>query len=212
MKRLMALACFALMAPTTFAQPSVSTEALMSRLASGSIEQRTAAAQDIFGSGLDDKAIYDRLATNIQTGLVGLTKASPQLEEMAWSAKALSSSGDMSYLPIIETLANSDISYLARHAKAAKKMLEETAARGKPFLAYSKVRVISDRQAEACQYVSQNTCTTSRSPEKCIESHQANAVDAGANSIVMLLSSSQSGGLSPWGASTTMMASYYLCK
>lgn len=204
-------ACLVAAAPSAFPQTSRGADAYLKRLQSDSIEQRTQAAEDIYGAGLSSKEVYDQLAANIQAGLAGIDKKSPRLEEMAWSVKALGSSGDRSYLPVIESATRTGIGYLVRHSKNAKETLEQAAANGKPYLEFTKVRVISERQAEQCEYVTQNDCKTSRSPQACIEFHKVKAAEADANSIVMLFSSTQTGGLNMWGASTSMTASYYTC-
>lgn len=212
MKTWIVLACLACAPLTLRAQDTRGSDTLVTRLKSPSSEARTRAAEDIYGAGIESAAVYEQLAANLRTGMEGLTKSSPQLEEMAWSVKALGSSGDLQYMPLIDAAIASDIGYLARHARGAKETLQEAAATGKPYLTYTKVRLITERQAESCQYVSESSCQTARAPEKCIESHKAKAVEAGANSVMVLFSSSQSGGLTLWGASTTMPASYYLCR
>lgn len=204
-------ALFLAAAAPAMAQSGRGAEAFLKRLQSDSIEQRTQAAEDIYGAGLESKEVYDQLAANIQAGLVGIDKKSPRLEEMAWSVKALGSSGDRSYLPVIDAVTRTGIGYLVRHSKNAKETLEQAATNGKPYLEFTKVRVISERQAEQCEYVTQNDCKTSRSPQACIEFHKVKAAEADANSIVMLFSSTQTGGLNMWGASTSMTASYYTC-
>lgn len=200
---------------TAFAQSSASDAARLSRmLQSTSSEVRREASSQIFGSGISDAGINARLAELITEALPGLDKGSPRIDEIAWHAKALGASGDEAYLPLLEQLGGSSIRKLARNAQDAKKMLQEAVVQGRPYLHYSKVRVITEKQAEACEYIAQQSCETSRAADKCVDSHKDNAVQAGANAIMLLLTSSQSSGFAalPFGGSTMMLANYYRCN
>lgn len=202
-------------AGVAFAQVSASDTARLSRmLRSTESESRREASSQIFGSGISDAGLNAQLAALIVESLPELDKKSAQIDEIAWHAKALGASGDKAYLPLLDQLSGSNIRKLARNAQEAKTILQDAAANGRPYLHYSKVRVITERQAEACEYIKQQTCETSRAAEKCMDSHKDNAVQAGANAIMLLLTSSQSSGLAalPFGGSTTMLANYYRCE
>lgn len=80
---------------------------------------------------------------------------------------------------------------------------------GEPKLDYRQVVVITERQSEACEYVNQRTCKTSRTTEKCIDSHRDHAARGGANAVMLLMTNT--GGFSLFGKDTTMLANYYRC-
>lgn len=80
---------------------------------------------------------------------------------------------------------------------------------GEPNLTWRQVVVITERQSEACEYVNQRTCKTSRTTEKCVDSHRDHAAKAGANAIMLLMTNT--GGFSLFGKDTTMLANYYKC-
>jgi len=178
------------------------------------MDVRREASSQIFGSGLDNARLNEQLAGIIGDAIGGLDKNSPRIDEIAWHVKALAASGDAKYLPLLSDLSNSNIRKLARHATDAKEVMEAAIASGRPYLHYSKVRVITEKQSEACEFVVQQTCETSRAADKCVDSHKDNAASAGANAIMLLLTSSQSSGLAalPFGGSTTMLANYYKCS
>ncbi|KGM55994.1 hypothetical protein N800_10230 [Lysobacter daejeonensis GH1-9] len=197
---------------TLYAQAMPSVDNLIARLQSQSVAERTRASQDIFGAGINSKALYAEVAKRIGEVLPTVTKDSPKVDELAWHAKAIGTSGDMAYMPLLEQLSRSDIRGIARHAKGAQETLREAAEAGTAYLDYTKVMVLTEKQAEGCRYVAQRSCETSRSADKCVDSHKDNAVEAGANAIMLLMTSSQSGALfSVFGSDTTMLANYYAC-
>lgn len=194
------------------AQAMPSVDNLIARLQSNSIAERKRASQDIFGAGINSKSLYAEVAKRIEAVLPTVTKDSPKVDEVAWHAKALGTSGDMGYMPMLEELSRSDIRGIARHAKAAQETLREAAEAGTAYLDYTKVVVVTEKQAEGCRYVAQRSCETTRSADKCVDSHKNNAVEAGANAIMLLMTSSQSGALfSVFGSDTTILANYYSC-
>lgn len=196
---------------TARAQVEKDIDAIIERLNSNSIEVRTQASQEAFGAGIKSDALYQKIESVAEAGLKGMDKNSPRSNEIAWHIKALAGSGDIKYLPLIERASQSGVRSLARHAKDAKEILAESSARGAPYLLYTKVPILTEKQAERCNYVAQRTCKTSRSAEKCIAQHQSNAVAVGANAVVLLHSSSHSVGFGPFGGDTTMIANYYGC-
>ncbi|HPW12021.1 MAG TPA: hypothetical protein PK399_02455 [Thermomonas sp.] len=195
---------------------------LTEQLQSSSMAARMEASRQIFGSGINDKGLNDLLASIIGSALPSLDKDSPRVEELAWHVKALSASGDETYMPVILLAAQSPVKKLARHAKDAKAILEKQSAEGRPYLIPTKVAVITETQAENCAYVDQQMCKTGRGAEKCIEWHQTGAASRGANAVMLLNSNTKVGPATviPIGSSayvsqaskTTMMASYYLCQ
>ena len=188
-------------------------ETRIQQLQSDSIERRSLASQDIFGAGLDDKALYQQVAATLEAGLVGLTKDSERVDELAWHAKALGSSGDMAYMPLLERAGRSGIRHLVKHAGDAKEILIEAAAAGHPYMEWEKVTMLTEKQAEGCLLIKQQTCDTSRSADVCVEDHKTKAIEVGANAIMLLMTNSQSGALVSWlGSNTTMVANYYDCK
>lgn len=215
-RRLHALATLVLLAlasvGTAHAQAMPSVDNLIARVQSQSVAERTRASQDIYGAGINSKALYSAVAKQIEAVLPTVTKDSPKVDEVAWHAKALGTSGDVTYLPLLEKLSRSEIRGIARHAKGAIETLREAADAGTAYLDYTKVVVLTEKQAEGCRYIAQRSCETSRSADKCVDSHKDNAVEAGANAIMLLMTSSQSGALfSVFGSDTTMLANYYSC-
>jgi len=110
-------------------------------------------------------------------------------------------------LPLLEELSNSPARTVAKHAKNSKKVLEQNAARGSQHLDYRRVNVITDIQAENCQFIKQQNCRTSRSLSKCVEWHKSKAARVGANSILVLHDSTMVGLFR-----SAMMANYYDCS
>jgi hypothetical protein len=94
---------------------------------------RMEASRQIFGSGINDKGLNDLLASIIGSALPSLDKDSPRVEELAWHVKALSASGDETYMPVILLAAQSPVKKLARHAKDAKAILEKTVCGRSPL-------------------------------------------------------------------------------
>ena len=211
MKKSKTVFCFFIFIFTSIT--SANKDHLLSLLDSNSIETRSLAAQRIYGAGITDEKIYNKLEGLLSEVVSSLPKRSPRSDELAWHLKALSSSGDLKYLPLIEEFIKSKNRKVAKYAKKSKKELREVAANGKPKLHYSKVRVISDNQADKCTFLEQQTCETSRSPEKCIDHHKNKALQIEGNAILILHSDSSWGmGAAPWGKNTSMMASYYKCE
>lgn len=206
----LAIALFGL--ENAYSQAIRSPEKLIERLYSSSSAQRRAASEEIFGAGIESPELYAVLATILDTDGMSAKKGDPREDEFAWHAKALASSGDEQYLPLLQRLVTSPARGLAKHSKKAIDILERAASEGRPYLEYTKVMMITEKQAEACEYVDQHLCKTGRSPDKCIDSHKDNAAKRGANAVVLLVASSATGGLSLLGGSTTMVANYYSCK
>lgn len=82
---------------------------------------------------------------------------------------------------------------------------------GAKNLDYRQVVVITERQSEACEFVRQRTCETSRSADKCIDSHRDHAAKSGANAIMLMMTNTATGAFSVFGKNTTMLANYYRC-
>ena len=206
------LSLMLLMMITARAQFGQNPEFLLEQLRSQSIAERTAACRQIFGAGMKSPDIYAQLALNLEAGLVNLDKKSPRVEELAWHVKALASSGDLKYLPLVKSAAESEVRAIARHARDSREILENSAAQGRPYLEPAKVPVLTEKQVENCQYIAQKPCTTSRAAAKCITYHQMKAVGSGANAIMILQSSSRSVGFGPFGGDSNMLANYYRCN
>lgn len=81
-----------------------------------------------------------------------------------------------------------------------------------PELDYRQVVVITERQADSCQFINQRTCETSRSADKCVDSHRDHAAKSGANAVMLLMTNTASGGIPLFGKNTTMLANYYVCQ
>ena len=194
------------------AQVGKDVGALIELLKSESVADRTRASKEVFGAGIRDEAVYAQISLLVEAGMEGIDKKSPRVDELAWHVKALASSGDISYMPLIDQAVNSGVGSLARHAKDAKKILIESVSAGRPYLLYTNVPVLTERQADGCRYITQKMCETSRSAERCIAHHQVNAIDSGGNAIVLVHSTSRSVGFGPFGGDTTMLANYYSCQ
>ncbi|MEO7917495.1 MAG: hypothetical protein ABIR16_07605 [Dokdonella sp.] len=174
--------------------------------------ERTLAAKEITGAGMKSEEMYDQLATNLEDGLSGLDKMSPRVQELAWTVKALASSGSLKYMELVERTAVSGVSSLERHALAAKEILAESSAKGRPYLETAKVPILTESQAANCEMIRQGNCRTSRSADKCITKHKTQAVQLGGNAIVIMHSDSRTIGFGPFGGDSSMIANYYWCE
>lgn len=201
-------------------------QTILSRLKSPDINVRIATSQGmIYGKGITDKYVYTEVAKALEFSIHNPKKSSDN--ETAWHALALASSGDPTYLPVLENLVALKIT---RHAERARDELLRNSQSGGPFtnLASSarKAILISETQSQSCQFISQETCNTSRGEAKCIAYHQAQAGKVGANSILLINSSTtpttSTTTLIPIGNSlvavggtsrkTTLIANYYTCN
>lgn len=181
-------------------------DALLVRLQSTSIDTRIAAAQDVFGGGFASPKLYTRIAGHVELGLVDLRQTTAHANELAWLTKALASSGDMRYLPLIERVERAGYRRLAGHAIEAKRVLFRAAELGRPYLLASKVPLISEEQARRCEWLAQENCQTRRSDAQCAAHHQSRAVLIGGNAVQLLHSTSRSMHLQ-----STQLANLYQC-
>lgn len=191
---------------------SANSELLITQLESESIDTRSIASQRIYGAGIGDSAVYDKLESILLKVGKDIPKRSDRSDEVAWHLKALSSSGDLKYIATMEMFLKSKNRKVAKYAKKSIKELRDNAIIGGPALHYDKVRLISGSQVEKCTYLGQQTCKTSRSSEKCVIQHKSRAISHGGNAVMILHSDTNTArGLVPWDKATNMMASYYLC-
>lgn len=208
------------------AKPALIQSILM-RLRSPDVNVRIATSQNmIYGKGITDKDVYAGVADALEYSISNPNKSSDN--EAAWHALALASSGDATYLPVLENLIKLKIT---RHAERARDELVRNVAAGGPFSrptnVAGKVILISESQSQSqsCQFISQETCNTGRGEAKCIAWHQAQAGKVGANSLLLINSSTTPTtsvtSFVPVGDSlvavggtarkTTLIANYYLC-
>lgn len=200
---------------------------ILMRLKSPDEEIRLGTSRNmIYGKGIADKEVYAAVAEALEYGISNPGKSSDN--EVAWHALALASSGDPAYLPVLENLVKLKIT---RHAKRALDELTRNVKAGAPFKKPTgnagKVILITESQSQnlSCQFLGQETCNTSRGEAKCIAWHQNRAGKVGANSLLLINSSTAQGAsvasLVPIGNSvvavggsskkTTLFANYYLC-
>lgn len=211
-KNLVFLVLALAVAPSALAQFGDRSSMLIERLSAPSMEGRTLAAMDVYGAGIDSPELYAKLAELIEEILVVLPDSGERATELAWHTKALGTSGDLQFLPLIERVESARRGRLAHHARDAKKVLVQAAENGRPYLDYTKVPLITEAQATQCQLVKQENCQTSRSAEKCVAHHQNNAVLHGGNAIMILHATSRTIGLGPFGGDSSMVANYYRCQ
>lgn len=115
----------------SFAQQDRSAEisSLVKGLDSASQRQRVDAAKIISRSGLQDQALYEKIAGLLKTGY-GQPYEKDHTDEMAWLCKALAASGDPHYRPLLEEIAESAPSTkLQRYARQSVELLETYAQR-----------------------------------------------------------------------------------
>lgn len=199
--------------PISLASPDQASADRLQRLQSENSLVRRDVSRELYGSGQQDEEALNAIASLLDEQLSEITsKKDPRADEAAWHTKALAASGNMDYLPLIERAIKSPVRSIARHGRGAQETLMATARTGKPMMLHNNIRIISETQAEKCKYVAQNTCKTGRSADACIEDHKVNAVRAGGDSMHILNSSHQSGALTLFGGSVTMVASYYDCR
>lgn len=207
--RLLCTIVLAALSGAAFSQ-GVASSTRMTMLQSDSIEDRRTASMDIYGAGLDDKQIYQRVAELLEGGLPDVGKDSPRLDELAWHAKVLGGSGDVTYLPLLERVGQSNVRSLSRHAKSAIEVLREQAKAGRPYMDYEKVLLITEMQAERCRLIKQDTCASIRSAKACMANQKESVVEAGGNAIMYLATSSGHG--LPWPfAGGSIIANFYAC-
>jgi hypothetical protein len=207
MLALMLLAPVVAVAQVSMAQLDPRVEALLARLQSTSINTRIAAAQDVFGGGFASPELYAKLAERIEQGLAELQGPDRHANELAWQTKALASSGDVRYLPLIERVENAGHRRLAGHAHEAKQVLFRAVESGRPYLLPLKVPLISDAQAQQCELLAQENCQTRRPVGSCVVHHQNRAILVGGNAIQLMHSTSRSTRIQE-----TRLANLYRCR
>lgn len=189
-----------------FGRSDPRVEALLQRLQSTNADTRIEAAQAIHGGGFASPELYAALAERIERGLPELPRARHTANELAWYTKALASSGDLRYLPLIERVEHTGLRRLAGHAAEARQLLVRAADRGSPFLLPGKVPLITAQTAARCQRLAQESCHSRASEARCASHQQHRAVLLGGNAVEMLPSSSRSPYLQ-W----TRLANLYRC-
>lgn len=104
-------------------------ESLIAQLQSSSAQQRTMASQIIFNQRIHDVELFEEVATAIRNQLANLNKKSSDTlqEEVAWHAKALATSGNMEYMPLLDELSKSTAKKVAKYAKWSVNLLAESA-------------------------------------------------------------------------------------
>jgi hypothetical protein len=186
-----------------------SVQSLIEQLQSTSPEVRIKASQYIYGGGIENAELYAAVADAIEKQSATLYKNPSKVvrQEVSWHAKALASSGNMDYMPLLDKLSKSSSRSISKHANNSKTILAEAASAGGAYLEYRKVRIITASQAKECEYISQQNCSTLRSLDKCIDKHKAQALRVGANSIMVVYDDNDH---LLWKSG--MMADYYKCN
>lgn len=112
-------------------EPGSRIATLLSSLQSDSIPARTAAARSIhdYGGGTESENLYlyGVMASTLDEALRDIDGESPRLDEVAWMAKALGTSGDSQYLPLLDRVIATGIGKLERHGDVARGMLMTSA-------------------------------------------------------------------------------------
>jgi hypothetical protein len=104
-------------------------ETLLNVLDSGSSTQRVKTAKVITQSGIEDQALYEKVAALLRDGYAK-SSDSDHVDEMSWLCKALSASGDPKYEVLLNEIAKQAPSSKLRHyAKQSIGMIEEYAER-----------------------------------------------------------------------------------
>lgn len=134
MKRIMTVAGFVLclaLASAGYAQTdrTQEVETLLNVLDSGSSTQRVKTAKVITQAGIEDQALYEKVAALLRDGYAK-SSDSDHVDEMSWLCKALSASGDPRYEVLLNEIAEQAPSSKLRHyAKQSIGMIEEYAER-----------------------------------------------------------------------------------
>lgn len=181
---------------------------LAQRFIQADTERRAAIAENMFGAGSTDRSFYEAVATSIEAQLETLTKRDGRISEVGWSIKALGGSGDDTYLPLIERAARSQIRAIAADGEEALEILLEAKKSGRPFLLPEKVRVVTESQANECEYLTQAVCEARQGADACMDDHRQDAIIEGGNAILVVDTSA--GGA--FFSSTTVIANYYDCR
>ena len=117
------------------AQPLVSlsgadirVESLFLQLQSPLQWVRTNASKSIYSVRIDNAELYEAVAIAIKMQLAILDKKSPSelQQEVAWHTKALATSGNLDYMPLLDELSRSTARTVAKHAKKSKKLLAKS--------------------------------------------------------------------------------------
>ncbi len=98
---------------------------VISLLTTGSLKEVKNVLQLIFYSGIDSPKISAIIARRLEYFLSKPLKehGKVSIDELAWHAKALAASGQLSYMPLLSKLANYNHKKLAFHAAHAKVLL-----------------------------------------------------------------------------------------
>ncbi|OEU62690.1 MAG: hypothetical protein BA870_02555 [Desulfuromonadales bacterium C00003094] len=134
MKKVMTAAglflCLALAsAGYTQADRTQQVETLLNVLDSGSSTQRVKTAKVITQAGIEDQALYEKVAALLRDGYAKSID-SDHVDEMSWLCKALSASGDPQYAVLLNEIAQQAPSHKLRHyAKQSIGMIGEYAER-----------------------------------------------------------------------------------
>lgn len=102
---------------------------LMNGLSSAGSGTRIQTAKVITQSGIEDQALYEKVAALLKAGYKNGTD-SDHVDEMSWLCKALSASGDPKYKSLLQEVAKgSPSSKLKHYAEQSIDMIEEYAGR-----------------------------------------------------------------------------------
>lgn len=170
--------------------------------------RRADIAQYMFGAGSSDRSFYKALAASVEAQLPTLTRRDERISEIGWSIKTLGGSGDETYLPLIERAARSSVRAVAADGEEARDVLLEAKKTGRPFLLPEKVRILTESQADGCEYLTQATCEARQGADACMDDHRQDVITEGGNAILVVDTSA--GGA--FFRSTTVIANYYDCR
>ncbi|WP_460709322.1 hypothetical protein [Lysobacter terrae] len=177
-------------------------------LSSPSSDVRRQFSEDVYGSGIANKAVYGAIATLVRAQLQSLEKGDPRVDEVDWHLLALGSSGDKTYLPLLQEATTSKVRSVVRHAREAIEVLSEANEAGRPLLLPEKVLVISEGQSAQCRQLRQYVCEAHGNIAECLDEIRDVAVEGGANSFMVLNQSNSGFGLFQ---SSQVVANLYAC-
>jgi hypothetical protein len=121
----LALACSGFSEGTRAAE----VEKLMNGLSSAGSGKRIQTAKVITQSGIEDQALYEKIAALLTAGYKKVSDPD-HVDEMSWLCKALSASGDPKYTALLQEIAKGSSSTKLKHyAEQSIDMIEEYAAR-----------------------------------------------------------------------------------
>ncbi|EKD29151.1 MAG: hypothetical protein ACD_79C00038G0001 [uncultured bacterium] len=99
-------------------------------LQSHNVKARIETLKDISRSGITDVKLYDEIKDKLLKDYLSKSQGSDHIDEMSWLCKALASSGNYIYQPVLDGVSkNSPTSKLKHYAKQSMQLIDEYAKR-----------------------------------------------------------------------------------